>query len=139
VTLWRSLALRGPRREDEREEVGRLATDAVHALLVVRQEPAVATALLRPIVERLPRLIAGGVGYLPDVLFAAPAAIQPERAFAIIEGLPTEKTSLRRQGWTPQRVLVARVLAASDDDLERITQQMTGFWDADGYDLVVDD
>ena len=137
--LWRSLSLRGPRREDEREEVSRLATDAVHAILVAPHDPTVAKALLRPVMDRLPRLIAGGVSYLPDPLFAAAAVIEPSHAVALIEHLPSEKNPLRRQGWTPQRILVARILAASDHDLKQITQQLTGFWDADGYDLVGDD
>jgi protocatechuate 3,4-dioxygenase beta subunit len=137
--VWRSLSLRGPRRENEREEVSRLATDAVHAVLVFPHDPAVAKALLRPVLDRLPRLISGGVSYFPDAVFAAPAALEPREAFALTEGLPAEKDPLRRQGWTPQRVLVARVLTASSGDLDRMTQQITGFWDADGYDLAGDE
>ena len=117
---------RAAQRRTVRLEVGRLATDAIHAILLAPHNPAVAKALLRPVMDRLPRLIAGGVSYLPDPLFAAAAVIEPSHAVALIEHLPTEKNPLRRQGWAPQRILVARVLAASDHDLKQIAQQLTG-------------
>ena len=61
---------------------------------------SIAQALLDPILVRLPRLVAGGVSYFPDPLFGAPAVIDPQRAIALVEGLPTEPHPLRRQGWT---------------------------------------
>jgi Carboxypeptidase regulatory-like domain len=137
--LWRSLALRGPRIETEREEIGRLGTDAVIAMLVLPYDRSIAQALVEPIFARLPRLIAGGVGYIPDPLFAAPAIVDPQRAIALIEGLPTEPDLSPRRGWTYQRQLVSRLLASRGDDRRHLVQQMTGFWRPDAYDLVDDD
>ena len=77
--LWRALALRGRRLEIERDEIGRLGTDAVIAMLVNPYDHAIAQALLEPILARLPRLIAGGDSYFPDPLFAAPAIVDPRR------------------------------------------------------------
>jgi hypothetical protein len=137
--LWRTLALRGPRLENEREEIGRLGTDAVIAMLVLPYDRAIAQALLDAILVRLPRLIAGGVSYFREPLFAAPAIIAPQRAIALLEKLPHEPTPLRRQGWTKERQLVARLLASQGEDRRRLLQQMTGFWRPDGHDLVDDD
>ncbi len=53
--LWRTLALRGPRCEEEREEIGRLGTDAVIAILALPYDRSIAQALLNPILVRLPR------------------------------------------------------------------------------------
>ena len=137
--LWRTLALRGPRCEDEREENSRLGTDAVIAMLVLPYDRSIAQALLGPILVRLPRLVAGGVSYFPEPLFAAPAFIDPPQAIALVEALPTEPHPLRRQGWTRERNLVVRILASQGDDRRHIVQQMTGFWSPDEYDLVDDD
>jgi hypothetical protein len=137
--LWRTLALRGPRCDDERAENGRLGTDAVIAMLVLPYDRPIAQALLDPILVRLPRLVAGGVSYFPEPLFAAPAVIDPHRAITLIEGLPTEPHPLRRQGWTRKRNLVARILASQGDDRRHLLQQMTGFWRPDAYDLVDDE
>jgi hypothetical protein len=137
--VWRTLALRGPRREDEHEEVGRLATDAVIAILVLPYDQSIAHDLLEPIIERLPRLIAGGVSYFPDPLFAAPAVIDPERAVALVEALPEQPNPVRRQGWTKQRHLVARVIASQGDDRRHVIQELTGFWRPDAFDLIDDD
>ena len=98
-TLWRVLALRGPRCEDEREELGRLGTEAEIAMLVLPYDRAIAHALLEPVLVHLPRLIAGGVSYFPEQLFAGPAVIDPHRAVGLMENLPTEPHPLRRQGW----------------------------------------
>ncbi len=137
--LWRALALRGPRYEDEREEVGRLGTDAVIAMLILPYEPAIAHALLEPVFVRLPRLVAGGTGYLPDAMFGGPAVVDPGRAAALMAALPAAPDSQRRQGWTRQRRLVARLLASQGDERRRLVQQMTGFWSPDEFDLVSDD
>ena len=137
--LWRSLALRGPRCEDEREEVGRLGTDAVIAMLALPYDRSIAQALLDPILIRLPRLVAGGLSYVPDPLFGGPAVVNPRRAVLIVKGLPTEPNPLRRHGWTHQRQFVARILASQGEDRRHLVQQMTGFWDPDGHDLVVED
>ncbi len=137
--VWRTLALRGPRCEDERAENGRLGCDAVIAMLVLPHDRSIAQALLDPVLVRLPRLVAGGVSYFANPLFAAPAFIDPRRAVALIEGLPTAPHPLRRQGWTRERNLVARILASQGEDRRRIAQEMTGFWRPDGYDLVDDD
>lgn len=137
--LWRTLALRGPRCEDDREEIGRLGTDAVIAMLVLPYDRSIAQALLDPILVRLPRLVAGGASYIPNPLFAAPAVIDPQRAITLVEGLPTEPNPSRRQGWTVQRNLVARILASQGGERRHLLQQMTGFWRPDAYDLVDDE
>ncbi len=137
--LWRSLALRGPRCEDERAEIGRLGTDAVIAMLVLPYDRSIAQALLDPVLVRLPRLVAGGVSYVPDVLFGASAAIDPHRAVTLVADLPDEPVPLRRQGWTRQRNLVARLLAAEGEERHHVIQELTGFWRPDAHDLVDDD
>ena len=104
--LRRTLALRGPRCEEEREENGRLGADGVIAMLVLPYDRSIAQALLDPLLVRLPRLISGGVSYFANPLFAAPAFIDPQRAVALVAGLPTEPHPLRRQGWTRERNLV---------------------------------
>jgi hypothetical protein len=136
---WRTLAMRGRRCENERREVGRLGSEAVIAMLVLPHDPSIAHALLDPVLDRLPRLIAGGVSYFPDPLFAARAVIDPQRAIGLVEALPADPNPLRRQGWTKQRHLVARVPASQGDDRRHLVQDLTGFWRPDAFDLVDED
>ena len=138
-TLWRVLALRGPRCEDEREELGRLGTEAEIAMLVLPYDRAIAHALLEPVLVHLPRLIAGGVSYFPEQLFAGPAVIDPHKAVAMMASLPTEPHPLRRQGWKTERNLVARLLASQGEERRHLLQEMTRFWRPDAHDLVGDD
>jgi hypothetical protein len=135
--LWRSLALRGPRRDVEHEEVRRLATDAVTAMGVARYDRAVAAALLGPVLDRLPRLIAGGVGYFPEPLFSAAAIVDPRRAVALAGSLPAD-TDPDRGEWSHRRLLVAEMLALHGADRWRELARQAGFWDAEDEDLVDD-
>jgi hypothetical protein len=137
-THWRALALRGPRCDDEHEEVGRLGSEAVTAMMVARYDRSVAQVLLGPILDRLARLIAGGVSYLPDPLFEAPAVIDPRRAVALVESLPAA-TDPSHGDRGRRRLIVAEMLALHGADRWRTVVQGAGFWDVDGYDLVDDD
>jgi hypothetical protein len=107
-------------------------------MMAARYDRTVTRALLDPLMDRLPRLVAWGVSYLPDSIFAAPAFVDPRRAVALVAGLPAADDP-RRGDWGAQRRLIARVLSAWGDDRGRLAVQYAGFWSVDAYDLVDDD
>jgi hypothetical protein len=138
--LWRTVALRPPRADDEREEVGRLSSDAATAMLVSRYDREAARALIEPALARIPGLVAGGAGYLPDVLLSAPAVVDPRRAASLVDGLP-DQPDPRRGGEARSRArrLVARMLATHGDERERRVIESLGLWVVDTYDIAGDD
>jgi hypothetical protein len=136
--LWRAIALRRPRRDDDHEEIRRLGSEAVTSLMVARYDRAIAQTLLGPILDRIPGLIAGGVSYLPETLFTAAAIVDPHRAVALIEGLPADSDSSRGR-WDEMRRNVAEMLSLPGAERRRRAVQEAGFWDVDGYDLGDDD
>ena len=132
--LWRALSLRRPRCDVEHREVRRLGAEAATAMMVARYDRTVANALLGPILDRLPRLIAGGVSYFPEPLFVAPVVVDPRRAVALIEGLPEVSNPRNSSDWTEQRWRVAEMLALHGAGRWRRAIQHAGFWDVDGDD-----
>jgi hypothetical protein len=132
--LWRALALRRPRCDGEFWEVRRLGADAAAAMMVARYDRTIAQAVLEPILERLPHLIAGGVSYFPETLFVAPAVVDPRRAVALLESLPEESSPRNSSAWSQQRMRVAEMLTLQGAERWRRAIQHAGFWDVDGDD-----
>ena len=135
-TLWRALSLRRPMCDVEYEEVRRLGAEAVTAMMVARYDRAIAEALLGPILDRLPRLIAGGVTYFPEPLFVAPTVVDPWRAVALVQGLPEDSDPRNSSSWVEQRRRVAEMLALHGADRWRRAIQHAGFWDVDEERLI---
>lgn len=135
-TFWRALSLRYPRRPEEANDPSG-AVDVGVALLLARYDRDVARALVAPRVG--PEATAAELSAGRGLVFAAAAAIDPDWAVQLVEGLRDDPDLKPHQTKNRARLAAAAVLARHGEGRWRFLENDHAYlWVADTEDLAPD-